>query len=229
MTGPGTVLCPQVPQQTQLMAPGCCLRAHPKQKKSSLGTNQNITSPHTVPLVPSASSMTSLGQVQISAPFDFLSLALHPVSETGIDPDLNMSWIDAMLSCKSFLSRYSSAETERKTLQPTMPPWWKRLGVFGKLSSCKLSLHAGADMFSGQYFIILAVNHWNSGHICPYRHSLLKRDTASQPPSLFLTLTPAPVIAIRECFTPGFSTFIRLLVVSYRALRATATAWRGSD
>lgn len=96
---------------------GGALEAHQKQKKSSLGTNQNITHPP-VPLVPSTSPMTSLGQVQISALFDFLSLALHPMSETGIDPDLNMSWIDAMLSCKSFLSHYSSAETERKTLQP---------------------------------------------------------------------------------------------------------------
>lgn len=54
--------------------------------------------------------------------FDLLSLALHPVSESGIDPDLNRSWIAATISCKSFLSHYSSAETERKTPQPTMLP-----------------------------------------------------------------------------------------------------------
>lgn len=97
---------------------GGALEAHQKQKKSSLGTNQNITHPP-VPLVPSASSMTSLGQVQISAPFWLSVLGTASNVRNWNWPRFKyMSWIDAMLSCKSFLSHCSSAETERKTLQP---------------------------------------------------------------------------------------------------------------
>lgn len=99
---------------------GGTLEAHQKQRKSSLGTNQNIIPP--VPLIPECLLNDLLWTGAKLSLFDLLSLALHPVSESGIDPDLNRSWIAATISCKSFLSHYSSAETERKTPQPTMLP-----------------------------------------------------------------------------------------------------------
>lgn len=110
---------------------GGALEAHQKQRKSSLGTNQNIIP--LVPLVPKCLFNDLLWTGAKFSPFDLLSLALNPMSEVGIDPDLNRSWMAATLSCKTFLSHYSSAETERKTRQPAMLPQsrWHRLALLG--------------------------------------------------------------------------------------------------
>lgn len=68
---------------------GGTLEAHEKQRKSSLGTNQNIIPP--VPLIPECLLNDLLWTGAELSLFDLLSLALHPVSESGIDPDLNRS------------------------------------------------------------------------------------------------------------------------------------------
>lgn len=80
---------------------GGALEAHQEQRKSSLETNQNTT-PTPVPPIPKCLLNDLLWTGAKLSLFDLLSLALHPMSASGIDPDFKRSWIAATISCKSF-------------------------------------------------------------------------------------------------------------------------------